>query len=99
MPEPEGILAPYRVLDLTGELGPLCAKILADLGADVLKVEPRSGWSISRSGSLPSRSIVPARPRKATPGGWLSAGSSERGRPHARARRDSRPVPGARPHR
>src|SRR5947199_59746 len=43
MPEPEGILAPYRVLDLTGELGPLCAKILADLGADVLKVEPPTG--------------------------------------------------------
>src|SRR5216117_2359723 len=43
MPEPEGILAPYRVLYLTGELGPLCAKILADLGADVLKVEPPTG--------------------------------------------------------
>src|SRR5437879_4697606 len=43
MPEREGILAPYRVLDLTGELGPLCAKILADLGADVLKVEPPTG--------------------------------------------------------
>src|SRR5437773_11154883 len=43
MPEPEGILAPYRVLDLTGGLGPLCAKILADLGADVLKVEPPTG--------------------------------------------------------
>jgi crotonobetainyl-CoA:carnitine CoA-transferase CaiB-like acyl-CoA transferase len=36
-------LAPYRVLDLTGELGWLCGKILADLGADVVKVEPPGG--------------------------------------------------------
>ncbi len=38
-----GVLSPYRVLDLTEELGPLCAKILADLGADVIKVERLGG--------------------------------------------------------
>src|SRR5438105_13685614 len=38
-----GPLAPYRVLDLTGELGWLCGRILADLGADVIKVEPPGG--------------------------------------------------------
>ncbi len=32
-----------RVLDLTGPLGYLCGKILGDLGADVIKVEPPSG--------------------------------------------------------
>lgn len=36
-------LAPYRVLDLTDESGFLCGKILADLGADVILIEPPEG--------------------------------------------------------
>ena len=36
-------LSPYRVLDLTDEQGLLCGKILADLGADVIAVEPPGG--------------------------------------------------------
>ena len=36
-------LAPYRVLDLTTADGWLCGKLLADLGADVVKVEPPGG--------------------------------------------------------
>ena len=45
MPEPDADpqLAGCRVLDLTGELGWLCGRILADLGADVVKVEPPGG--------------------------------------------------------
>ncbi len=39
----EGMLSPYRVLDLTGEPGLLCGKILGDLGADVIKVEKPGG--------------------------------------------------------
>jgi crotonobetainyl-CoA:carnitine CoA-transferase CaiB-like acyl-CoA transferase len=39
------VLAPYRVLDLTNESGVLCGQILADLGADVIQVEPRAGSS------------------------------------------------------
>ena len=38
-----GPLAPYRVLDLTTERGWMSGKILADLGAQVLKVEPVGG--------------------------------------------------------
>jgi benzylsuccinate CoA-transferase BbsE subunit len=39
----EAPLAGYRVLDLSGPLGVYCAKLLADLGADVLRVEPPAG--------------------------------------------------------
>jgi len=37
------MLAPYRVIDLTGPLGFLTGKIFGDLGADVIKVEPPGG--------------------------------------------------------
>ncbi len=38
-----GLLSPYRVLDLADEKGLLCGKLLADLGADVIKVEKPGG--------------------------------------------------------
>jgi len=37
------LLSPYRVLDLTDERGLLAGKILADLGADVIQIEPPGG--------------------------------------------------------
>ena len=37
------MLSPYRVIDLTNERGLLAGQILADLGADVIQVEPPSG--------------------------------------------------------
>ena len=45
------LLAPYRVLDLTDERGLLAGKILADLGADVIQIEPPGG--------SPARNIGP----------------------------------------
>ena len=41
--EREGLLAPYRVLDLTDEKGFLAGKIFGDLGADVIKIEKPGG--------------------------------------------------------
>ena len=37
------MLGPYRVLDLTDEKGLLCGRTLADLGADVIQIEPPGG--------------------------------------------------------
>ncbi|NIO09150.1 MAG: CoA transferase, partial [Deltaproteobacteria bacterium] len=51
------LLSGYRVLDLTGPLGFHCVKLLADMGADVLKVEPPAGDEARRvppfKGDLP----------------------------------------------
>jgi len=44
------MLSPYRVLDLTNEDGLLCGQILADLGADVIQIEPRAGSTGRRVG-------------------------------------------------
>ena len=39
------LLKGYRMLDLADEKGALCGKIFADMGADVIKVEPLTGCS------------------------------------------------------
>ena len=44
------MLSPYRVIDLSNEMGILCGQMLADLGADVIQVEPPGGSSARQTG-------------------------------------------------
>lgn len=44
------MLSPYRVLDLTDERALACGCVLADLGADVIRVEPPHGSRARRLG-------------------------------------------------
>ncbi len=57
MPAPAGMLAPYRVLDLTDARAELATFVLAGLGADVIKVEPPGG-----SASRREQPVDPAQP-------------------------------------
>jgi len=53
MPQPkegESLLGPYRALDLSDDKGFLCGRILADLGADVIKIERPGGDTARRIG-------------------------------------------------
>jgi crotonobetainyl-CoA:carnitine CoA-transferase CaiB-like acyl-CoA transferase len=45
---PSELLRGFRLLDLTDEKGALCGKMFADLGAEVIKVEPIGGCSTRR---------------------------------------------------
>ncbi|MDJ0866046.1 MAG: CoA transferase [Myxococcota bacterium] len=68
------MLAGIRVIDLAGEPGFLAGKILADLGADVIKLEPPGGDRAARRAPYlggvedPERSLV-----------WLALNTSKRG--------------------
>jgi benzylsuccinate CoA-transferase BbsE subunit len=70
----QGLLSPYRALDLTNEHGFLCGKILGDLGADVIKIE--------KPGGDPARKLGPfyqddPNPEKSLY--WMGFNSNKRG--------------------
>ena len=46
----DGALQGVRVLDLSGEPGQFCGKLMGDLGADVIKIEPLGGDEVRRLG-------------------------------------------------
>ena len=53
-PSPTGLLSDVTVLDVgRGISGPYCAKVLAGLGAEVIKVEPPEGDDARRMGPFP----------------------------------------------
>ena len=55
------LLGPYRVLDLTDHRGLLCGKILADLGADVVQVEPPGGSPARELGPFYQDQVEPEK--------------------------------------
>jgi benzylsuccinate CoA-transferase BbsE subunit len=46
----EGALSPYRVLDLTTEIGQYAGRMFAEMGADVIKIEPPEGDEVRHVG-------------------------------------------------
>ena len=63
-----------RVLDLSEEPGWLTGKILGDLGADVVKVEPPGGDRVGRRGPFLAGQEDPERSLP-----WLALNTSKRG--------------------
>ena len=55
------MLGPYRVLDLTDHRGLLCGRLLADLGADVIQVEPPGGSPARTLGPFDGDVVDPER--------------------------------------
>jgi crotonobetainyl-CoA:carnitine CoA-transferase CaiB-like acyl-CoA transferase len=55
------MLSPYRVLDLSDDGALVCGQILADLGADVIQIEPPGGAAARRRGPFAGGAEDPER--------------------------------------
>lgn len=71
---PDGNLQGYRILDLTSEPGFLAGKLLAELGADVLKIESPDGDAARDRGPFVGGTVD--RERSVL---WLALNTSKRG--------------------
>ena len=70
----QGLLDGVRVLDLCDERGILCGRILSDLGADVVRIEPPGGSPVRRRGGHLGGSPDPERSVE-----WLAYAAGSRG--------------------
>src|SRR5512143_3929741 len=69
-----GNLDGYRILDLTTEAGFLAGKLLGDLGADVIKIEPPGGDPARRRPPFVGDTVDAERSIL-----WLALNTSKRG--------------------
>ena len=70
----EGLLSPYRVLDLSDEKGQFCGKLMGDMGADVIKIERPGGDAARNIGPYYKDEIDPEKSLY-----WFSMNTSKRG--------------------
>src|SRR5438067_1379653 len=68
------MLQAYRVLDLTDEKGQLCARMLGDLGADVIRIEPPAGSSARAQGPFLEDDPAPEKSLS-----WFAFNTNKRG--------------------
>ena len=74
MEEQETLLGDIRVLDLTDEKGVYCAKLLADHGADVIRIEPPGGHPMRNLGPFVNDEADPEKSLY-----WFQFNTSKRG--------------------
>ena len=74
MAEQETLLGDIRVLDLSDEKGVYCAKLLADHGADVLRIEPPGGHPMRNLGPFVNDDADPQKSLY-----WFQFNTSKRG--------------------
>ena len=74
MSEQETLLDDIRVLDLSDEKGVYCAKLLADLGADVIRIEPPGGHPMRNLGPFVNDDPDPQKSLY-----WFQFNTSKRG--------------------